>query len=419
MNPTEHRLHCASYRARWIIPVSAPPIENGRLEVADERIVAVGRATSPMPSEVDLGDVAMLPGFVNAHTHLELTFCRGRVPYRGAFTTWVRDLVALTRSGAAGDPGAAIDAGLRESAAAGVAALADIGHHAASLARWQNAPLQVTGFLEVLGMGPRSRSAHERSLTSAVRLLNDTFTLGGCPISSEGEGVSPNTRRFSPPLGLSPHAPYSTAPEIYRDALAWCQQNRRPLCTHLAETREEVQFLADGTGPFRDLLEEWGLWDGSFTPLACSPIEYARRLGLLDARPLLAHVNYATDDDLAILATSSASVVYCPRTHAFFEHQPHRYRDMLTRGINVCLGTDSLASADSLSILDELRFLRQRDAALPHDQLLHMATLAGARALGLEHELGTLELGKRAAFTAIPLIHPATSDPAADVCHGS
>lgn len=392
-----------SYRARWIAPVTSPPIENGRIDIAEGRIVSVSRGEASAAGEIDRGDVVIVPGFINAHTHLELTWCRGRVPYRGAFTQWVRDLVALTRSDAAGATDAAIATGLRESAEAGVAAVADIGHGAEALHAWRFAPLAVCGFLEVLGMGPRGRGEHERSLAVAMSSLEN----------AAAPRIAPSA------FGISPHAPYSTAPEIYREAIAYCQRTRRPICTHLAETPAEAQFLADGTGPFRELLEEWGLWDGTFTPPGCSPVEYAHGLGLLEARPLLAHVNYASDTDLDLLTASSASVAYCPRTHRFFEHTPHRYADMLARGINVCLGTDSLASTDSLSILDELRFLRREHSPLTDSQLLHLATLAGARALGWAHELGTLEPGKRASFITLPLEHPATRAPLADVLAGS
>jgi cytosine/adenosine deaminase-related metal-dependent hydrolase len=196
------------------------------------------------------------------------------------------------------------------------------------------------------------------------------------------------------------------------------------LCTHLAETREEAQFLRDGTGPFRELLEAWNLWDGSFEPPGCSPVSYMRRLGVLrpDIKrffpPILAHANYVDDSDLAILAECRASVAYCPRTHAFFGHEPHRYRDMEAQGINVCLGTDSLASNQSLSILDELRYLRSVDRKTSDDVLLQMATTNGAKALGRPDLLGSLERGRWADLIAVPLEHPGTSKPLEDLLRG-
>lgn len=387
--------------------MSSPPVENGRLVVADGRVAGVERAAGSGGGDIDLGDVVVLPGWVNAHTHLQLTFCRGQTPYRGGFVDWIRDLAGAIASGRAGSPEEAIQAGMRQSLAAGVTAVADIGQGPVAAKCWRNAPLHLVGFFEVLGMGPRKDHAHERSLGGAVRL---------CESMPHGDGANSGAGMLL--AGLSPHAPYSTDPSIYEGALEVCRRAGRPLCTHLAETREEARFLADGTGPFRELLEEWGLWDGSFRPPGCSPVEYARRLGLLGARPVLAHVNYADDDDLDLLAGSGASVAYCPRTHRFFEHPPHRYRDMLARGVNVCVGTDSLASNDSLSILDELRFLRREDRFTPDDGLLRMGTVAGARALGLEDQIGSLAAGRRADFVVIPLENLRARDPVGDILAG-
>jgi aminodeoxyfutalosine deaminase len=204
----------------------------------------------------------------------------------------------------------------------------------------------------------------------------------------------------------------------------------RQLCTHLAETREELQFLRDGSGSFRELLEEWGLWDGTFQPPGCSPVDYMARLNVLEAKPapLLVHVNYVSDADLDLLANTSCSVAWCPRTHRFFHHEPHRFRDMLARGINVCIGTDSLASNDTLSILDELRFAWRRSSGSAGAQgrqpvsqqcLLAMGTIAGARALGLEDQVGSLEPGKRADLAAVPLEQPRAADPLEDLLGGN
>lgn len=395
-------MQAITYQARWIVPVASPPVENGRLTVVDGSINEVGGgAHSRAGVAVDLGDAVVLPGLVNGHTHLELTHCHGRVPYPGSFVGWIRALVESNRLCAPEQYAASIAEGARQSLAAGVTAAADIAHGAHAPAVWRTAGVRGEGFLEVLGMGPRRSGAHDRSVAVGIE---------SCRADADGGAVR---------LGLSPHAPYSTDSALYALAIEFCRQTGRPLTTHLAETREEVQFLLDGTGPFRELLESWGLWDGSFAPPGCSPVEYAERLGLLDAGALLAHVNYVGDADLDRLAAGRASVAYCPRTHRFFGHPPHRYPDMLARGINVCLGTDSLASNDSLSMLDELRFLAGADGRVRPARMLAMATLGGAQALGLDGELGSLESGKRADFAVIPLEHPAANDPLADLFGGT
>jgi cytosine/adenosine deaminase-related metal-dependent hydrolase len=141
-------------------------------------------------------------------------------------------------------------------------------------------------------------------------------------------------------------------------------------------------------------------------------------LGLLDLRPLLVHCNYVSDSDLDLVAAAGASIAYCPRSHAFFHHEPHRWREMLSRGINVCVGTDSLASNDTLSVLDELRFLGSQDSTISDGQLLSMGTLAGARALGIADQVGSLEIGKRADFIVLPLIPDGCRDPAETLLRG-
>jgi cytosine/adenosine deaminase-related metal-dependent hydrolase len=380
--------------ARWIVPVDGPPVENGRLVIEGGCLAAIERSAGGGGGrghvDIDYGDAAILPGLVNAHTHLELSAFRGRLGYPGSFTGWLRGVVSLqTGENSPRIMDEAMGLGLEESLAAGVTMLADIGCGERAVKGWSGTRSGIAGFFEAIGMGPRRDDSHPRSLARA---------LAAC---EAGRGCGMQERIFV--TGISPHAPYSTAPEVYAAALGYCRRHGLPICTHLAETPEEGEFLARGTGPFRELLEERGLWDGSFEPPGCSPVAYAGRLGLLAARALLAHVNYASDGDIALLARHRCSVVYCPRTHRFFEHAPHRYREMLSAGLNVCLGTDSLASSPDLSILGELRFLRAADPFPPDDLLLEMATLRGARALGLEDRIGTLAPGRRADLVVIPV----------------
>ena len=386
------------HRARWIIPVDSPAIENGRVVVDEGRIIAVERSAGSSAADIDHGDAVILPGFVNAHTHLELTHLHGCVPFRGSFTRWVEELVAGAPADRASDERmASIREGLRKSLDTGVTAIGDIGLGEHAIAAWGKTGPWIVGWLEVLGMGPRRSTVHVQSLNVL------TAVCDRCP----------PTERLR--VGLSPHAPYSVDPDIYRRAITYASATHCPICTHLAETLDEVRFLADGTGPLRELLERWDLWDGSFSPPRCSPVSYAHRLGLLEAGALLVHVNYASDDDLDLLARFDCSIAFCPRSHHFFGHQPHRFRDMLRRGINVCVGTDSLASNDSLSVLDELRFLYGRELSITPHELLHLGTLPGAKALGLDRICGSLTPGKSADFVVLPLESVATRDPAEDV----
>ena len=172
---------------------------------------------------------------------------------------------------------------------------------------------------------------------------------------------------------------------------------------HFCETEDEESFTCHGTGPLADYLKHLGIWDESIPAPGVRPIDLFDRAGLLHERTLLAHANYVTDEDITRIARSGASVVYCPRTHAAFRHAPHRFRQMRDAGINVAVGTDSLASNSDLSIMGELHFLHNANPDLPADELLAMGTLHGARALGLERCTGSIEPGKRADLVVIPL----------------
>jgi len=186
----------------------------------------------------------------------------------------------------------------------------------------------------------------------------------------------------------------------------------------LAETIEEHEFLLDGTGPWLDFLKRIDRWHNSFHCPHLSPVKYFLQLELADQPFLLAHVNYITDDELDLLAQSNHSVAYCPRSHSYFGHQPHRFPQMLSRGINVCLGTDSLACNDSLSILDEMRFIHKQNPGFCTETLLKMATINGATALRWQDKVGTIALGKEADLIAIPLTD-SSAEPLSDILRSS
>jgi cytosine/adenosine deaminase-related metal-dependent hydrolase len=204
--------------------------------------------------------------------------------------------------------------------------------------------------------------------------------------------------------GVSPHAPYSIDADGYRRCLAAARADGLPLTTHLAESPDEAVFLRDHTGPFRELWERLGAWDEASVPrFEGGPVRYAASLGLLDHHPAaLAHFNYCDDAELGLLARGRASVVYCPRTHAYFGHPPHRWREMLGAGINVAVGTDSRASSPDLNLVDELRLLHGLAPDVPALTLWELATTRGARALGLADEAGSIMPGRFGDLVVFP-----------------
>src|SRR5262249_12947050 len=214
-------------------------------------------------------------------------------------------------------------------------------------------------------------------------------------------------------VGLTPHGPYSTAGWLYHKSVA----SRLPLMTHLAEMPEELRLLEHHDGPMRQFLEEIGAWDEEWEPIGPRPADYVRRGALRLADWLIAHGTYLEPDDFWQLRPVAApegqrvAVAFCPRTHARFGHAPHPYRALLERGAIVCIGTDSLASIETLSILDELRFLHRRDDSLSGALLLTMGTLFGAWALRAETATGSLKPGKSADLAVVPLPDRDEADP--------
>lgn len=389
-------------RARFVIAADGPVIENGRVEchrgvIADVRRARAGERGGGGDG-FDFGDAVVLPGLVNAHTHLELSHLAGKVPATGGLIAWLERLVALAVAAPpdADAVAASVRRGLAESTRAGVTCVGDITRHP-SVTRPILGEAGVAGvsYGEVAAVG-RTRSRLGERLVAALHA------------GPAGLTVRP---------GVSPHSIYTLEPAGLRACAGRARAANVPVCTHLAESPDEDEFARSAGGPLRDYLERLGVWDEHIRPYGCGAIEAALGSGLSGGDVLFAHLNYAGDADLDAVARSGAHVAYCPRTHAAFGHPPHRFRDMLTRGINVCVGTDSLASNPSLSVLEEIRFLGRRQAGLAPAALLEMATLSGARALGVEAACGSLAAGKRADLVVIPLSAGAT-DPLEEVVSG-
>lgn len=332
----------------------------------------------------------LTPGFVNAHAHLDLTHIGPREfdPAQG-FTGFIKVVLAnrLTEEAAVVD---SIARGVSLSLKGGVVAVGDIGGVIAGqptlvpYRALRQSPIFGVSYLEFFGLG----TVEDVNLQALERLCDEWHRDYS---SSEDE--------YSVRLGLQPHAPYTASPRLYMRAGEIARERGLKLCTHLAETPEEREFIKSASGPFRAFLERVGWWPagvsaGSISDAAgqgLTPVVYFEKHLQRAQSCLLAHVNDASDADIAMLAAGGHSVVYSPRSSSYFRNHeyfgPHQYREMLKAGVNVCLGTDSvinLPSSERISTLDEMRLLYCRDA-MDARELLAMATVRGARALGL-HE---------------------------------
>jgi cytosine/adenosine deaminase-related metal-dependent hydrolase len=392
-----------SFRARTIFPVDRPPIDNGALTIDGERIVAVGPASDATGTIHDLGEVALLPAFVNAHTHLEFSHLDKPLGQPGMrLIDWL-PLAIAERQNRGHDAARSIALGIQESLLAGTAAVGEIAT-AEAVAYPGDHSLALTTFLEVIGF---SRARAESAFAAAEDRL-DAFLAAGHAV------------------GLSPHAPYTVSPALLDKLMQLARQHDLPVAMHLAESEEELDLLASGTGPFRDLLEARSMWDPAAIPLDSTPLDYLQRLALAP-RALVIHGNYLDSDEHEFLATHTdhMTLVYCPRTHAYFNHPPYPLAAAVKAGVNVALGTDSRASNPDLSLLAEMRHVALTHPEVAPEQILSMGTLAGAGALGREHECGSLTVGKLANFVAIPMpgdslaeLFAAHTPPSAIYLHG-
>ena len=370
----------------------------GAVLVQDGRVVAAGDPASLPRELVEQAEVInrpndlLLPAMVNAHTHLELTDI-GPQPYdpAGGFVGWVKTVRSRMP-----DTMHRVDSarrGAERACAAGVQAVGDIVSSIELSEARESVELGGVSYQELFGLGP--------------------------PYASDAWCHADLSRG-----GLQPHAPYSAGPELYEAAA----RGGRPVSTHLAETLDEIAFVASLTGPHLDFLKSIGKWDDAFAEFygnGLSPVWWMRPYleQAADAGGwLVAHCNYVSDEDIAILADTNTSVAYCPIASEYFGHKEHRYRDMLAAGVNVCLGTDSIVCADPndpqpLGLLSAMRRLYQRDAADPQ-QLLAMATVHGARALRLGHDVATLKPGAPARFACVAIDPESAIDPLVQVLTG-
>jgi cytosine/adenosine deaminase-related metal-dependent hydrolase len=370
-----------AYRAAWVCPIDRPPIRGGIVHLDDGRITGIGAQGS---GTRDLGDVVLMPGLINSHIHLELSWLRGRVPPAGQFTNWVKQLFAIRRGVERADDPAVLEPvreAIRELLASGTVAVGDISNTLASPPLLQAAGVDGIVFHELLGFKERDGAMVERTRPARV--------------GAAGR------------VSLAPHAPYSTSPELFQAIRAEVGASACPIMSvHLGESPEESELLATGTGPWRSMLEFIGVWRDDWRIPGCGPVEYLDRLGVIDARTLVVHGVQLDDAALTRLAAIGATLVTCPRSNRWVGVGLPPIQRFYDSGVAVAIGTDSLASVDDLNLFSELKTMRAIAPAVPASKLLESATLIGARALGLDRELGSLTPGKRAQILAIKLPGP-------------
>src|SRR5881392_569187 len=368
-------------RAQFVHPVTAPPIEDGAVLVDDRgTIAAVGPnlvvPTRPGALQLEFPDARLLPGLVNTHTHLELTHLAGKNPARD-FPGWIRTIRALKDGTTPEEFSRSAEQGVRDCWAAGVTCVADTGSTGAPLAALARLGGRGIYYQEVFGPDPATCAASLAELTASVERLRP---LASSPLS----------------LGVSPHAPYTVSELLYRAVADLARRERWPLAMHLAESRAETELVRDGSGAFADALRARGF---AVRAQHCSPVQYLLRLGVLQRATgwLCIHGVQVDGPDIDVLRDAGVAVAHCPRSNRVHGHGTAPLAAFRRAGLPVGLGTDSVVSVGDLSLLAEAAA-----AGLEGADALRMLTLEGARALGLESEIGSLEVGKAGDLAVFP-----------------
>jgi len=363
--------------ASWVLPIAGPPLFHGRVAVEGGRVAWVGRRGDPGEPEGpvrDLGEGVVLPGLVNAHCHLELSHLAGRIDGTGGFVPWVEGVVASRAQYPDEQMRAATAEAIGLLEERGTAAVGDVSNGLGHIDLLTGSRLSAVVFLELLAWDPARAEATLAWADERVRSIGPA-------------------RRPGVEVRLAAHAPHSVSPPLLRLLV----ERGGPAAIHLAESKEEADFLARGGGAWPAFLEKRGLGHVAFAVPGLSPVRYAESLGVLHPRLAAAHGVQVDAADRAILARRGVSVVLCPRSNRNLGVGTADAPALLAAGVRLALGTDSLASVETLDVLDDAVLLGRHFPSLDPAAIVRMATLGGAEALGLD-ELGAIVPGKKAAL---------------------
>lgn len=375
-------------RARIVLPISRPAIADGAVFLSGNRVTAVGpwREVSRAHGGAvkDMGPVILMPGLVNAHCHLDYTDMSGQ-PAPKRFPDWIKGLLARKAAASYADYAQAWLRGAAMLRRTGTTTVGDIEAVPELLPEvWSSTPLRVGSFLEMTGV----HSGRDPKV-----------------ILQEAAGKIAKLHPERGFAGLSPHALYSTTPELLRLTAKLAVQRGWVVTMHVAESIDEYDMCVHKKGALYDWLKKQrDMSDcGHGTPL-----KQVRQSGLLGGNFLAVHANYIDREDIEALAQTQSSVVHCPRSHAYFRHQAFPYQELAAAGVNVCLGTDSLASVTpsrpgpELNLFTEMQTFAKINPTVPPPDILRMATVNGARALGLKGSAGEIAPNSFADLITIP-----------------
>ena len=420
-------------RARTVVTMDGAPIKDGAVHVHRDRIVEVGKfselAALPRSIEakdevVDLGENSLLPGLINAHCHLDYTCLRGRIPQQNSFANWIRAINAEKAKLAPRDYLRSITDGVGEARQFGTSSIVNLEAFPELIGQVPPTPLRIWWCAELIDV----KAPKDIAMQSTRPPIGRTRSVASLPPQNIGEIASRAVRNLkSIPsncggIGLAPHAPFTASAELYRACEKIAGRDRFLLTTHVAESCEEMEMFCERSGPLFEFLESLGrpMDDcGANTPLAVFLEKLKERRPEAGSRAspgrtgnvnrpyhlwLIAHLNELaeTDFDLLTKMLQTLSIVHCPRSHAYFGHNPFAFERLDALGLNICLGTDSLASNTDFSLFAEMREFRRVHAGISAEKILAMVTVNAAKAIQSESFLGKIRAGYQADMIAIP-----------------
>ena len=349
-----------------LVSMTGDDYEDGELIIRQGRIVEIRSGVSASFEGVthDASDCLILPGFVNAHCHLSLSGLQGKSVPRERFVDWIETVVLENQALSWKERVAALHREAETLIASGVTVLGDYLSHPELLVEYQALPFRQVLFIETLGFQEEVAEGKAREVENLLREHPDN---------------GPHLR-----LGVAPHAPYSVSPELFRELRTLADKMNCRYSCHVAEVKEESEFLETGRGDFFELLKKRQVFDSKWIPLGTGPVRYLDRLGVLEGMTCV-HLNHMEEDDPERLGKKNASAVFCPGSTRWFGRKMWMpVRELLDHGVAVGLGTDSLASNDSLNFLREIQISEEMLPDLHRTEILWLATLGGSEALGLE-----------------------------------
>jgi len=372
-------------KSRYLLKDPSSIIDDGAVLIDDGKVKFAGCANDISSHEpcqiIDLGNSAIVPGFVNTHTHLDLTHLHNFIKYNGDFTDWIRQLINAKKEWTESEYLSSIRSGIKSSLESGTTTVADVTRNGLALEELQKSNIRKALFYELIDFNPDSTDSTIDNFKEMIGNVKHDDLLS---------------------VGIFPHAPYTVSEELYRKSKTVSEESGLSIATHISETIDESNFLTRGAGNFVSLLRNFDMLN-DWKPPGLRPVNYMKNIGFLENGCILVHCNYLTGDEVDHIEESNSTIVFCPRSHKYFRHKDHPFYKLGNRDINIALGTDSLASNDSLSILDEMKYIYTQHKNIKPQNILYMGTIAGATALRLNNKIGKLEAGYDADIAVIDI----------------